>query len=341
MSNYKYAAIIIILMLTSCATDGDVIRNDILNLKRNQAAQRGDIREIQEQMEKTRHLRESQEELYGKLDNFSKDLQQLQGRYEESKYHLEKSMSAGTTDIDIVRAQIETLNTKMTNIEAALKEKGIAVPEVTMPSDTSTAPDTIAAAPMPPSTSPVGTTSPTNAAAAPRPTAPPVEAAPLTEQEAYERAYKEFLAGHFKDSRNQFSNFINKYPNGKYIANAYFWRAECDFKDSKYEDAIVGYQDMIKRFQSSDKVPGAKLKQGLAFIEINDKDTAIAIFKQLIKQYPNAKETEIARIKLKSLEPAAPAAPNTSPNVPAPNSPSGNSSSLTPDGITYFLSANG
>ena len=81
------------------------------------------------------------------------------------------------------------------------------------------------------SITPEKTTNATNAtnATAPQPQKP--EEKPLNEAELYEKAYSYYQKGDFKNARKLFEEYIERFPKGKWIGQAYFWIGESYFKE--------------------------------------------------------------------------------------------------------------
>jgi TolA-binding protein len=70
---------------------------------------------------------------------------------------------------------------------------------------------------------------------------------------------------------------------------------------NRYEQAILSYQEVIKKYPKGNKVPSALLRQAMAFVEIKDEMSAKLILKKIIKNYPKSNEAKIAQTRLKSL----------------------------------------
>ena len=85
-------------------------------------------------------------------------------------------------------------------------------------------------------------------------------------------------------------------------ANAHYWLGETYYNEKKYDQAVLEFQEVIKKFPGKEKVPAAMLKQGMAFKEMGDAKSARYLFKKLIEQFPTADETKIAKEKLKDLK---------------------------------------
>ncbi|MCP4577911.1 MAG: tol-pal system protein YbgF [Deltaproteobacteria bacterium] len=99
-----------------------------------------------------------------------------------------------------------------------------------------------------------------------------------------------------------FKNFLKKYPKSKLADNAAFWIGESYMALKQYEQAILSFQKVIKKYPRGNKVPNATLRQALAFYELNDKTSAKLLLRKLIKKYPKSNEAKIARSKLKTMK---------------------------------------
>lgn len=123
-----------------------------------------------------------------------------------------------------------------------------------------------------------------------------------TPQELYAFAKKLFDDGDKENSRIQFENFINKYPDSDNADNARYWIADSYYSEKWFEKAILEYQKVLEEYPSSNKSAAARLKQGYAFAELGEKANARLILKELLKKHPKSKEAGYAREKLKSLK---------------------------------------
>lgn len=56
-----------------------------------------------------------------------------------------------------------------------------------------------------------------------------------------------YMKGDCENTRSSFTNYIKTFPNGVFVTNAYFYRAECDFKAAELENALIGYDYVISK----------------------------------------------------------------------------------------------
>ena len=71
--------------------------------------------------------------------------------------------------------------------------------------------------------------------------------------------------------------------------------------EKKYEQAILAFQDVIKKYPNTGKVPAAMLKQGMSFFAIGDDKSAKYVLKKLTTDYPLSDEATTAAAKLKGM----------------------------------------
>ena len=117
-------------------------------------------------------------------------------------------------------------------------------------------------------------------------------------ESVYAAAYETFKEGKYEKARMEFQNFLNQFPNTEYSDNAQFWIGESYYLEKKYEKAILEYEKVAKNYPQGDRVPYALMKQGFSFLELGDKSSARIILQQVIRDYPNTNQAEIARSKL-------------------------------------------
>ena len=129
------------------------------------------------------------------------------------------------------------------------------------------------------------------------------EAQKVEVKDAYMSAYQAYKEGRLEEAREKFMSVLNDYPENEYSDNARFWIAESYYKEESYEDAILAYEELFKKNPESDKVPGAMLKQGLAFYALKDKKTGGIILEKLIEKFPDSEQARLAGKKLRKTVP--------------------------------------
>ena len=263
-------------LLSACATSSDVdmLRQDINKLQRESLSVKSDVGGLKEKTagvaseESLRTVRQSQAEVQTTISNLSRDIQVLNGRFDEHKYFIEKSLKNSAMETDLVKLQltglekqIKDLKDRLTILEGYMK--GQIQEAEPKKEETQTPSDRLS---------------------------------------KYDAAYNAFKDKKYKESREKFEQFIKEFPNDKLSGNAYFWVAETYYNERDFEGAILSYESLLKKYPQSEKAPAALLKQGLSFIEIGDRKTAKVILEQLVERYPKSREAETAKKSIGKLD---------------------------------------
>ena len=224
-------------------------------------------------------IRESEAALRSDIAGISKDLQTLIGRFDESKYFIDKTLKDTASEMELLRSQINALEAQIKELQGRLSSK----------TDTDTK---------------------TKGKMEIKKDKKESEDAKIPETKAheikdpakmYEAAYATFKDKKYKEAREKFEAFIKEFPKDNLADNAQFWIGETYYAEEDYAGAIVEYDALLKNYPDSKKAPGALLKQGYAFIEFGDKKAARGIFEYLMAKYPKSKEAELAKKKLEEM----------------------------------------
>jgi len=279
------------LVLSACVSsnDFDRVRSDLHELQRNSAEARKDIDSLKEKTtgvvreDSFAVVKESQTDLFEKVNENSKGLQELRGRFDENRYFTEKSLKEFIAEKDLIRAQIAGLETQIKAMKERLaaldnqdrpKENGKEASEASLKSNNTAKTETETHA------DPVAD----------------------TKAKAYDAAYQLFKDKKYKEARERFETFMKDYPKTDLTDNAQFWIAESYYSEKDFESAILSFETLLKKYPDSDKSSSGMLKQALAFVEIGDAKTGKIILNKLMEKYPHSKEAEAAKKKIAELE---------------------------------------
>lgn len=133
---------------------------------------------------------------------------------------------------------------------------------------------------------------PQTPAARPRATA---KTAAQGEQAAYNTALNAARSGRTTEGIRLFRDFLQKYPNGPYAANAEYWIGECLYSQGKYQDALSEFQAVNTSYPGHHKNADALLKAGITMSKMGDKEGAAEKFRTLIANFPNSEAARRAR----------------------------------------------
>lgn len=210
-------------------------------------------------------IRKKQADIVADITAVRSDFQVLTGRFEETKYAIQKNVQEGKISRDEFEIKLketaqalEELQKRMTSVEQVTalirqgKEQGTGI-----------------------------------------------AAEATSSEEHYKDAYESFQKGDYKAAREKFQRYLETHSGSKYADNALYWIGESYYGEKSYEKAIVVYDDVVKKYPDGGKAPAALLKQGMAFSALGDKKSANAIFKKLLEGYPKSEQAEAAKKRLK------------------------------------------
>lgn len=129
--------------------------------------------------------------------------------------------------------------------------------------------------------------------ATPMPAADPME--------TYQAAYRDYQRGNFDLAIEGFRDFLAGSAQSDYADNAAYWIGESLFSQKKYRDAIEQFDSVVNNYPKSDKVPGALLKKGYAYINIGERSQGVVQLQYVLHEHPKSQEASLARQKLRQL----------------------------------------
>lgn len=118
---------------------------------------------------------------------------------------------------------------------------------------------------------------------------------------AYEEAWRLLEQKDYRGAIARFREFLRKFPKSEFADNAQYWIAESYYAMKEFDQAILEFDAVRRKYPDGDKVPAALLKQGFSFAELGDKIDARLILQDLISRYPQSPEADKAKQRLKAL----------------------------------------
>ncbi|GAB4387523.1 MAG: tol-pal system protein YbgF [Thermodesulfovibrionales bacterium] len=290
--------------LSACVTDlgsGKDLRAEVNELRQQSFETRQQIKEMRGELaqikakasgaageESLEAIRRSQQDLYMQLQQVTRDVQLLSGRFDENKYFMDRYLKESSKEIEGLRAKVgeggspadrqslEAVKKKLQALEAEVEALRKGAPAAASPG---------AAVPAP---------------------APEAKAPAAGPEKAYDAAYDKFKEGRYGEAREGMRAFLRDYPRHELAGNAQFWIAETFYAEGDYDDAILAYEEVLQNYRDNRKVPAAMLKQAYAFRELGDRKAARGILKELIARFPGSEQAKAAEQDLKKLaEPKA------------------------------------
>ena len=284
MLAYRIGLFVFLMLSGGCLTSWKQVRlqNDVTYL-------RTELTELKKRsgLAGTSDVRVRLAELAATLQEIQTEVGLLSGRIESAEH-------AGIVNRENIEATREDLVVRLARLDEDLVTLQINLGiEVPARAPTSSLPLPTASVTATPGTSPV-------VAASPQPT--PVAAKPprdLSDRALYANAIELFDGANYDKARQGFSELIARYPSSDRADNARFWIGESYYRQEEFAASILEYQKVVEQHPRGDKEPAALYKQGLAFIQIGEKDGGLATLQELVMKYPKSTEAAQAKKELK------------------------------------------
>ncbi|MBA5606274.1 tol-pal system protein YbgF [Duganella sp. FT3S] len=118
------------------------------------------------------------------------------------------------------------------------------------------------------------------------------------EQKTYEAAMQLFKSGDYKMAGAALAEFVHRYPESGYAANAQYWLGNAYYAQRDCKNAIAAQMVVLKSYADSPKAADAMLNIASCQTELKDK-AAKKTLQELIKQYPDSSAAATAKERLK------------------------------------------
>lgn len=261
------------------------LQADVDGLKRELVAIRAETKKGESDLA----LRSRLADLGASLEQLRTDISLLQGRLESMQDAGSKSANEQLKVRQDLEIRIATLDEQVRALQSKVDQMKVA--------------SAVAPGPTPVSTTLV-------LAATPSPTAAPVSTAVAVvtpsgkenDQQMYQRGAEALDGKRYADARAAWSGLLGKYPKSEYADNARYWIGESYYAEKDFASAILEFDKVVRDYPAGDKVAAALLKQGLAFLEIGEKEGGVATLQDVVKKYPKSEEAKKAKERLQKLK---------------------------------------
>lgn len=128
-------------------------------------------------------------------------------------------------------------------------------------------------------------------------------AATSDEKQAYSAALENVKAKQFTAAISQLETLLVASPNGQLAPNCHYWLGELYMVNdpADYDKAKAHFQQLLKNHSDHAKVPDALYKLGKLSALKGDRDRAKVYFDRVIKEFPDAQASVLAKDYLKRL----------------------------------------
>ena len=124
---------------------------------------------------------------------------------------------------------------------------------------------------------------------------------PTDPQEVYDTAYADYGRGNYDLAILEFKRYLETFPDTELADNATYWIGECYYHQSKFQQAIDQFDEVLTRYERSERVPSALLKKGYAYLELGQRAQGVVQLQNVICEHGGTDEERLARQRLQEL----------------------------------------
>ncbi|HUJ41873.1 MAG TPA: tetratricopeptide repeat protein [Candidatus Acidoferrales bacterium] len=129
----------------------------------------------------------------------------------------------------------------------------------------------------------------------------PANTPPPSADVLYATARRDYDTGKYELSRQEFSDYLKYYPDTDLAGNAEFYQGEISFAQGRFQEAIGAYDRVLLNYPKSFKLAAARLKKGMALLEMGQKTAAIRELREVERRHPGTEESRRAAAKLREI----------------------------------------
>jgi tol-pal system protein YbgF len=151
---------------------------------------------------------------------------------------------------------------------------------------------------VPSATAPTASGAPSGAAA--NPVVPPASAAAPGPDPAslYDQAGRDLTEGRYALALQGYRDVLVRFPDAGVADRAQYGVGECLFAQSAFDSAAAAYQAVGERWPKSDRAAASLYRLGLCQERLGRVSDAKKTFEELVRRFPTAAETGLARDRL-------------------------------------------
>jgi tol-pal system protein YbgF len=213
--------------------------------------------------------------------NLGDEVRNLRGQVEQLRYDFDNAQRKNQDDQAALDARLKVLE--------GAAQPGAYPPGTAPPPGVAYAPSPGQAVPLQPTV-----VAPPPAAANP--------SAAADEEAQYLKSFDAIKAGKYDDAIRGFHGMLEKYPQGNYSDNAWYWMGKSYYVKRDYPNALQSYRSLLEKFPASPKVPDSLLETGIIQQEQKKNDQARAAYQRVLKEYPNSQAATLAATRLGQLK---------------------------------------
>jgi tol-pal system protein YbgF len=123
------------------------------------------------------------------------------------------------------------------------------------------------------------------------------------ERSAYERAFALTRDRDFEQAIPALRELIDRYPDGQYVPNAWYWLGELyrALPEAELEESRQAFVQVERRFPDHRKAPDALFKLGVVHDLLGETERARSYLNRVLEEYPDSSAARLAASQLEQL----------------------------------------
>jgi len=126
--------------------------------------------------------------------------------------------------------------------------------------------------------------------------------ASMTEQQFYQYGLDMLLQNEeYRLSTQVFDRYLDEYPDGRFVTNAWYWKGQALVNLSMLEEARQAFEVIVNDYPDGRKIEDAMYSLGTVYGELGNEQRARELLEQVMARFPNTSAANLADIYLRSL----------------------------------------
>jgi tol-pal system protein YbgF len=122
-----------------------------------------------------------------------------------------------------------------------------------------------------------------------------------SEKKTYDAAMDLFKSGDYKAAADALQEFVRRFPDSAYAANAQYWLGNAYYAQRDYKNAIAAQEAVVDNYGTSAKAPDAMLNIASSYTELKDKKNAKKALQKLVSKFPDSSAAQAAKDRLAAM----------------------------------------
>ena len=229
--------------------------------------------------------------LNGTMSGLQKSVQDVQANSGARLDTMSTQVQGLSDNLEEIKSRLGKLNQQLVDLQNTVQSVDAKISGGSVPPGAAPASSPGGASPQP-------TGSPAGSPSGPAPSADTL----------YSNGLRDITSGKYDLARSEFQDYLKYYGDTDLASNAQFYLGEIAYSQRQYSQAVSEYEKVLTNYPKSFKLAPARLKKGMALIEMGQKTPGVKELREVVKRYPGTEEERRARAKLKELGVAATAA---------------------------------